>query len=340
MSKRTLYTVITPLPPGITRATVIETFHAHVEMIDLNPLAIERHPISPPSGVPAEETQCLWYQITDRISYLPGGALTGKVSYNACFHDLPNGLQTHIYAPLGLDIKGKWSLGGNLPGEPQEAVEMGVGAPSTGLYIREDVEMRCNIFAVSFVKRTLKKAHALLVERLVNKTRIEDREKFRMSDSMSKETASTVSAFSPVSPAFVPVAAQASTGHGGLVEYATSAGYGPYSPPIPQNQGMYAETWQQSNLPYPPANSCDRNSAQPYQSGYSGNYQQMNPAYSAAGSVDSYGYNYGHPYELSTSEPLPTRKPIGSGQAWPAAETGIPETKRPQPPVKPVELEG
>ncbi|KAJ9667428.1 hypothetical protein H2201_002296 [Coniosporium apollinis] len=198
MSKRTLYT----------------TFHAHVEMIDLNPLAIERHPINPHSGVPAEETKCLWYQITDRISYLPGGALTGKVFYNACFHDLPNGLQTHVYAPLGLDIKGKWSLGGNLPGKPQEAVEMGVGAPSTGLYIREDAEMRCNIFAVSFVKRTLKKAHALLVQRLVNKTIVDEREKLRMSDSMSKENASAGPELSPVSPGFAPAGSQASAVYG------------------------------------------------------------------------------------------------------------------------------
>ena len=118
MSKRSLYTVITPLPPHITRSTVLDTFHAHVEMIDLNPLVIDRHPISAPHGVPAEEQHCLWYQITDRISYLPGGALSGKVAYNACFHDLPTGLQTHIYAPLGLDIKGKWSVGGSALGEP------------------------------------------------------------------------------------------------------------------------------------------------------------------------------------------------------------------------------
>jgi hypothetical protein len=38
MSKRTVYTTVTPLPAGIIRETVMETLHNHLEMIDLNPL--------------------------------------------------------------------------------------------------------------------------------------------------------------------------------------------------------------------------------------------------------------------------------------------------------------
>lgn len=100
--------------------------------------------------------------------------MTGKVSYNACFHDLKNGLQTHCYAPMGLNIKGKWTLGGSLPGEPVAPVELGLGAPISGLYLREDVDMKCNIMMTSFVKKTLKKAHSHLVDRLVVKAQIED----------------------------------------------------------------------------------------------------------------------------------------------------------------------
>lgn len=138
-------------------------------MIDLNPLVEERHIIKAPANSSAEEYHCIWYQLTDKVSYLPGGLYSGKVSYNACFHDLSNGLQTHVYAPLGLEIKNKWTLGGSLPGEPREAVELGLGAPMEGLWLREDVDMRCNILMTSFVKKTLKKAHAALVERLVVK---------------------------------------------------------------------------------------------------------------------------------------------------------------------------
>jgi len=174
MSKRTVFTTVTPLPAGITRRTVLETLYAHVEMIDLNPLVEERHPIKPPPNATAEEYHCVWYSLTDRVQYLPGGLCSGKVSYTACFHDLPSGLQTHVYAPMGLNIKDKWTIGGSLPGEPVEPVEMGLGAPLQGLYLREDVDMKCNIVMTNFVKKTLKKAHAALVDRLVVKAQIID----------------------------------------------------------------------------------------------------------------------------------------------------------------------
>jgi hypothetical protein len=172
MSKRTFFTNITPLPSGITRQTVLDTLYTHVEMIDLNPLVEERHPIKPPGKATAEEYHCQWYELTDRISYLPGGLMSGKVTYQACFHDLANGLQTHVYAPMGLDIKNKWTIGGTLPGEPTQPVEIGQGIPLQGLYLREDVDMRCNMLMTNFVKKTLKKAHAALVARLVVKAQL------------------------------------------------------------------------------------------------------------------------------------------------------------------------
>lgn len=53
-----------------------------------------------------------------------------------------------------------------MPGEPAEPIELGLGAPSTGLYLREDVDLRCNIFMAGFVKKTIKKSHSTLVDRL------------------------------------------------------------------------------------------------------------------------------------------------------------------------------
>ncbi|GKT80016.1 hypothetical protein ColTof4_12439 [Colletotrichum tofieldiae] len=166
MSKRSTFTTISPLPAGITREAVLGFLHNHIEMMDLNPLIKERHLIPAPSHAPPEEHDCAWYSITDEISYLPGGLATGNVSYTCCFHNLPTGLQTHCYAPMGLDIRDKWTVAGCLPGEPVEPVELGIGAPLTGLYIREDVDMRCNVFTSSFVKKTLKKSHGLLVDRI------------------------------------------------------------------------------------------------------------------------------------------------------------------------------
>lgn len=172
MSKRSIYTTITPLPPGVTRATVLETLHTHVEMIDLNPLVIERHPIKAPPQATPEEFHCQWYELTDKIQYLPGGLYSGKVSYTACFHDLANGVQTHVYAPMGLDIRGTWTIGGSLPGEPQAPVEMGKGIPLQGLYLREDTDLKCNVFLQNFVKKNLKNSHAALVARMVVKAQL------------------------------------------------------------------------------------------------------------------------------------------------------------------------
>ncbi|KAK7633634.1 hypothetical protein IWX48DRAFT_604288, partial [Phyllosticta citricarpa] len=172
MSKRTVFTTITPLPAGVSKETVLEFLHDHMSMIDLNPLVVERHMIRPPRSATAEEFHCIWYSLTDRVSYIPG--VSGSVTYNACFHDLFDGVQTHVYAPLGLDIKEKWSVGGSLPGEPQAPVELGLNIPSQGLYLREDCDMHCNIVMNKFVKGTLKKAHSVLVDRLVAKAGIED----------------------------------------------------------------------------------------------------------------------------------------------------------------------
>lgn len=172
MSRKSHFTTVTALPAGITRETVLQTLHNHVEMIDLNPLVIERHPIKPPSEATAEEYHCQWYSVTDKVNYLPGGLYSGSVTFNACFHDLPDGLQSHIYAPMGLNMKGRWTLGGSLPGEPRKAVEIGLGVPKTGLWLREDVEMKVNVVMGGFVKKTTKKAHSTLVQRLVEKAHI------------------------------------------------------------------------------------------------------------------------------------------------------------------------
>ena len=176
MSKRTQFTTVTPLPAGITRETVLETLHNHLDMIDLNPLVTERHPIRPPPEADPEEFHAQWYSVTDKVNYLPGGLYSGAVSFNCCFHDLPNGLQTHIYAPMGLDMRGRWTLGGSLPGEPRQPVELGLGIPKTGLYLREDVNMKVNIMMTKFVKGTTKKTHLKLVQRMVEKAHLVEAE--------------------------------------------------------------------------------------------------------------------------------------------------------------------
>ncbi|KAK0615512.1 hypothetical protein DIS24_g11744 [Lasiodiplodia hormozganensis] len=230
MSKRTVFTTITPLPAGVTRDVVLETLHNHVEMIDLNPLVIERHVCPPPRDATAEEYHCTWYSLTDRVSYLPG--VSGKVQYNACFHDLATGVQTHVYAPLGLDIKEKWSIGGSLPGEPVQPVELGLGVPKQGLYLREDCDMRCNIVMTKFVRGTLTKAHKVLVDRLVEKAGL-DQVKV---DNQRISVASSASGVS--NPASLV---------GGSNDVTTAAGF-PASPTL-SSSGTFSDAASIDNIP-------------------------------------------------------------------------------------------
>ncbi|KAF1992016.1 hypothetical protein K402DRAFT_309177, partial [Aulographum hederae CBS 113979] len=175
MSKRTVYTKCTPLPPGVSREIAMEGLRDHILMIELNPLVIDRHTCRPPGFATPEEYHAVWYSITDRISYFPG--IKGKVQYYACFHDLANGLQTHCFAAMGVDIKGKWTIGGSLPGEPREAVELGIGMPKEGLYLREDVDVKANYFVNGIVKKNLLTAHSTLVERLIEKSHLREGQK-------------------------------------------------------------------------------------------------------------------------------------------------------------------
>ncbi|KAF1354711.1 hypothetical protein BDV97DRAFT_88646 [Delphinella strobiligena] len=202
MSKRSLYTIVTPLPPTISRATAVDILHDHGGMIELNPLVIKYEKCKPPPNAPPDEFHCTWYELTDKITYLPG--IKGQVNYKACFHDLPRSLQTHVYAPAGLEIKEKWSIGGNEAHEEREVIEIGMaglGVPRSGLYLREDVDMRCNIFLTNFVKKTLKRAHQVLVDRMVVKVDLADDRKVReayVRGSQCGENSDTSSLRSPI----------------------------------------------------------------------------------------------------------------------------------------------
>ncbi|KAH9883072.1 hypothetical protein J1614_000440, partial [Plenodomus biglobosus] len=172
MPKTAVFTTITPLPAGITRKSVLDMYRDHLTMIDLNPLVVERFACRPPSYAPTDEYWSTWYTIKDKVSYLPGGLAQGSVSYHACFNDCKDGLETHVYAPLGLEIRGKWSVGGRLPGEPKPPAEPGLNTPRHGLYIREDVKMTCSSLLLAFVRKTFKDSHSRLVEKLVERAHI------------------------------------------------------------------------------------------------------------------------------------------------------------------------
>jgi hypothetical protein len=173
---KTQYTTYTPLPPGVPRLLAIDMLHSHGEIIELNPLVLEHHPVKAPKNAAPDEFFAVWHEITERIQYIPGmGKMgSGKISFKGVFHDMPWGLQTHIYAPAGVDLRNKYQIKGNQPGEPREPRELGDKAPIDGLYLQEDIEITCNFTMIPFVKKSMKAAAAVLVARLVKKAELLD----------------------------------------------------------------------------------------------------------------------------------------------------------------------
>lgn len=201
--KRAVFTTTTTLPPAVPRELVLKTLQNHQEMIKLNPMVTDYKPCYPAAAAPTDELdhEWSWYEITDRISFLPGGLMRGNVSYRGCFRNIPRGIRTHVYAPTGLDIQATWSVGGTEPEstptstltpDGKQAGVQGVSAekessspttttaPTTsldegaGLYLREEIDLRCPFWSVGFVKKNLKRSHGVLVDRLVRKATGQD----------------------------------------------------------------------------------------------------------------------------------------------------------------------
>ncbi|ROW12571.1 hypothetical protein VMCG_00072 [Cytospora schulzeri] len=180
LRKKEIFTIITPIPGFIPRQLAIDILHSHSEVITLNPLVLDHKPIKAPRTAASDEYYSTWYEITQQIQYIPGlGRLgSGKISFNGCFHDMPWGLQTHIYAPMSVDLRNRYRIDGNQPGiEPPVQSEIGLGAlgaPSDGLYLRDDVEIKCNVAVMSFVKSQLKAASKEMVGRIIKKAELLD----------------------------------------------------------------------------------------------------------------------------------------------------------------------
>ncbi|KID82919.1 NACHT and WD40 domain protein [Metarhizium guizhouense ARSEF 977] len=173
--KKETFSVLTPIPGDIPRQLAIDILHAHDEVITLNPLVVNHRPIPAPRTATADEYYNTWYEIEERIQYMPwvGKVGSGKISFIGCFHNMPWGLQTHIYAPMKIDLRNEYRITGNQLGEePAETRDTGLdslGAPADGLYLREDIEIQCSIAVVSFVKAQLKAASEEMAQRIVRR---------------------------------------------------------------------------------------------------------------------------------------------------------------------------
>lgn len=173
MGKRTVYTKITPLPSNIPRQLALDMLHSHSEVIQLNPLVTGVKSIDAPRDAASDEFFSQWYEISEIITW--GFGMKKKISFRGVFHDQPWGMQSHVYAPMGVDMRNKYRIGGNQPGEPRETRELGIDTPADGLYMREDVEIICAVpLTSSFVKKEAKAATAIMIDRMVRKAELLD----------------------------------------------------------------------------------------------------------------------------------------------------------------------
>lgn len=320
MSRRTIYTIITPLPSTVSRRTAINALHNHSGMIELSPIVLKHGLTKAPGNAPPDEYHCTWYSITDRVSYLPGGMVKGQVTYKVCFHDLPSGMQSHVYAPAGLDIKGKWSVGGNEPGEEREVRELGlVGVPREGLYLREDIDMRCNFLLTSFVKKTLKKTHEVLVDRLVERADLHDDAQIRQSYATPHSNTIGHSLASPTSASSRSSSTRVGSG---------SAKYEmPGSPPYPDEVKRTA--LRDSRMSYstsassPPPST--RSTSVRSDNGPFKDQQRLSMPRAPNGPSSAIGAQ-AYIAELPTSED----EPAAAKRAWPATTTIEPPEKNPR----------
>lgn len=193
MPKQITFTTSVALPSQLTAADVLPLLHDHAFILELNPLVLSYDGVSASDGLIAKNkifidprrmsdhnhvhddgTQSTWYTVTDQIPYLStsSGASTDSyvrdqplppkknskatynITYTASFIDLQDGVQTICHAPLGVITRSRWTLTSDAVGTA---------------YLREDVDLRCSPLMAAFVKKTMKKAHIDMTERLMER---------------------------------------------------------------------------------------------------------------------------------------------------------------------------
>lgn len=168
-----VYTKVTPLPSNVPRQLAIDLLHSHEEFIRLNNLVTGVKPIEAPRNAASDEYFSNWYEISEVITW--GFGMKKKMSFKGCFHNQPWGMQSHVHAPANTEMRNSYRIGGNQPGEPREAKELGVDTPMDGLYLREDINIVCQIpLTAGFVKKEMQAASKTMVDRMTHKAELLD----------------------------------------------------------------------------------------------------------------------------------------------------------------------
>ncbi|KAJ6439181.1 NACHT and WD40 domain protein [Purpureocillium lavendulum] len=175
LRRKESFAVVTPIPRFVPRQLAIDSLHAHNDVITLNPLVLSHRHIPPPRTAITDEYFSDWYEIVQRIQYVPaiGRPGSGQISFKGCFHNMPWGLQTHVYAPMNVDLRNEYYITENQPATEQfetreRPIEV-LEAPKHELYLCNDIQVECNIAMMRFVKAQLTAANKEMVQRIVKK---------------------------------------------------------------------------------------------------------------------------------------------------------------------------
>jgi hypothetical protein len=90
-----------------------------------------------------------WYRLTEQIEYLPFGLWKGEVISFCQLRNVSDGLEVAIWAPMGLEITGKWVVG---EGE--------------GALLKEEVVCKGNAIILKFVQGSMPKSHKEMVGKI------------------------------------------------------------------------------------------------------------------------------------------------------------------------------
>ncbi|KAH0555813.1 hypothetical protein GP486_006243 [Trichoglossum hirsutum] len=159
----------TAFPASATPESVLRILHDHGAMFGLSPLVKSHRLVSPSDDVSSEPPSAavspdtakpLTYEVTEAIPLLPGGLWTTNSTSKVELTNLPDGLRTVEHAGAGIEGTIRWTVGRREKGE-------GGGDGNGAVWLREEAEVRCNMFLVSFVKWTMKKSHVAMHKKLL-----------------------------------------------------------------------------------------------------------------------------------------------------------------------------
>jgi len=166
MMRMTKYTIINPLSAGILCQLTVDMLHLHDEIIELNPLVLKHHFVKALNNIFSDEYFLTWHEITKHLQYI------SKMTFKKVFHNMPWGLQTHIYALTEINLKNKYQIKGSQLNKPWMLWELSNKNSINELYLQENVKIMCNFIITSYVKKNVQKASAMLIAQMLKKAKL------------------------------------------------------------------------------------------------------------------------------------------------------------------------